>query len=174
MVARAKHVIKCFVRGSYYGASLERLKIRIREFCILTNGTLKLASTRGVSLHSLKQLSIVERCASWLHDALKGGWKCSCEGSHPANIQLDVWSPQTAAGGEEDAVCLYFSLLFADNARQAQHDHWITAEITTSRTSLDEVRPLFVRTLSSTQVGNPSVRTVPRFVRSMYNAGILD
>lgn len=172
-MARAKHVIKCFVRGPYYSASLERLRTRISEFRTLTNDVLQLASARGLSMQILQDLTIVQRCASWLHDALKGGWKCTCEESHPANIQLDIWSPQTATEDKKDVVCLYFSLLFAENARQAQHDHWMTAEITTPKSSPYEVRPVLVRALSGTHVGNSSVHSVPRFVAAMYDVGVI-
>lgn len=164
VIARATHVIKCFVRGPHYKASLERLKQRISEFRVLVDDALKLAPARGISPGTLQDLSLVQECASWLHDALKAGWKCACEESHPANIQLDIWSPRTTAHDRGDTVCLYFSLLFADDARKAQQDHWMTAEITTSRSTLNKVRPFLAKTLSSTHTGDPSVQHAPRFV----------
>jgi len=69
----------------------------------------------------------VQECASGLYDALQAGWKCQSDHWHPANIQLEVWSPH--AEGESDELRLEFSFLFADDAEQARHDHWMTAEI---------------------------------------------
>lgn len=167
VVSRATHVIKCFVRGPHYGASLERLRIRISEFRALIDDALKLAPARGVSLHTLQKLVLVQKCASWLHDALKDGWKCTCEDPHPANIQLDVWAPLDAVDHKADQVCFCFSLLFAEDARQAQYDHWMTAEIRTSRSDLEQGRPMVVGSISSTQVGSPSAQSVTRYVRGL-------
>jgi hypothetical protein len=169
VVARATHVIKCFVRGPHYSASLERLKSRISEFRSLVDDALKLAPIRGVSSRALQDLILVQECASWLHDALKAGWKCSCEESHPANIQLDVWSPRTTADHKSDTVCVHFSLLFADDAQQAHQGHWMTAEITTSRTSLNRARPLLASRASSS-----AAPTVTRFVLRIQLSGVLD
>ena len=171
MVARATHVIKCFLRGSHYSASLDRLKSRISEFRTLIDDALKLAPARGISLHNLRELTLVQECASWLHDALKGGWKCACEEPHPANIQLDVWSPQAVAGHKADQVC--FSLLFAEDAQQARYDHWMTAEILTLRSNFEKGRPLVVRTTSMTQAGSSSAQSMTRFVRDPACVGIL-
>jgi hypothetical protein len=149
VVARAVHVIKCFVRGPHYSVSLERLRSQISEFRILVEDTLGCAPARGVSSHTLRDLYVVQECASWLHDALKSCWNCSCEESHPANIQLDVWSPRTTADHTNDTVSLNFSLLFAEDAQQAQPGNWMTAEITMSRTSLDRARPLLASRVNS-------------------------
>jgi hypothetical protein len=148
VVARATHVIKCFVRGPHYSASLERLRSRISEFRTLVDDALKLAPIRGVSSRALQDLILVQECASWLHDALKAGWKCSCEESHPVSIRLDVWSPRTTADHKNDTVCVHFSLLFADDAQQARQDRWMTAEITTPRTSFDRAQPLLASRVS--------------------------
>lgn len=164
VIARGTHVIKCFVRGPHYKASLERLKQRVSELRTLIDDALKLAPARGISSRTLQDLSVVQRCASWLHDALKAGWKCTCEESHPANIQLDIWSPRTATHDKGDNVCLYFSLLFADDARKAQQDHWMTAEITTSRSNLDKVQPFLAKTLSSTHTEHSGVQHASRSV----------
>jgi hypothetical protein len=171
VVSRATHIIKCFVRGPYYSASLERLRSRISEFRTLVEDALRLAPTRGVSSHVLRDLILVQECASWLHEDLKASWKCSCECSHPANIQLDLWSPRAAADHKNDTVCLDFSLLFADDVRQAQQDHWLTAEMTTSRSNssnLCAVRPLLVNNSSSTHAGGTVAPYVTIFVRRAY------
>jgi hypothetical protein len=169
VVKRATHVIKCFVRGPHYGASLERLKIRISEFRTLVDDALKLAPIRGVTSNALRDLILVQECASWLHDALKAGWKCSCEESHTANIRLDVWSPRTTADHKNDTVCLHFSLLFADDAQQARQGHWMTAEITTSRTSFGRAQPLLASRVSSS-----IAPTVTRFVLRIQWSDVLD
>ena len=145
--------------------------MRISEFRALIDDALKLAPARGVSLHTLQELILVQKCAGGLHDALKAGWKCACEGSHPANIQLDVWSPQAVAGHKADQVC--FSLLFAEDAQQARYDHWMTAEILTLRSNFEKGRPLVVRTTSMTQAGSSSAQSMTRFVRDPACVGIL-
>jgi hypothetical protein len=159
VLARATHVIKCFVRGPHYSASLERLRSRISEFRTLVDDALRLAPTRGVTSDALRDLILVQACASWLHDALKASWKCSCERSHSVNIQLDIWSPRTTADHKSDTICVHFSLLFADDAQQAHQGHWMTAEITTSRTDFDRARPLLANKVSSS-----IAPTVARFV----------
>jgi hypothetical protein len=169
VVARATHVIKCFVRGPHYSASLDRLKTRINEFRTLVDDALKLAPIRGVTSNALRDLILVQECASWLHDALKAGWKCSCEESHPANIRLDVWSPRTTADHKNDTVCLHFSLLFADDAQQAKQGHWMTAEITTSRTSFDRGGSLLASRVSSS-----IAPTISRSVLCTHWSNVLD
>ena len=125
--------MKRFLHGPNNKASLERLKIRISEFRELTKDALKLAPSRNVVPKALRNLDLVQECASGLHDALQSGWQCNCEKLHPANIELDVWSLR--ADEQKDMVHLKFSFLFADDAQRAQSDHWMTAEITPSQTS---------------------------------------
>jgi hypothetical protein len=50
VVARATHVIKCFVRGPHYSASLERLKSRINEFRFLVDNALSGIEVAGIVL----------------------------------------------------------------------------------------------------------------------------
>jgi hypothetical protein len=147
--------------------------MRISEFRALIDDALKLAPARGVSLHTLQELILVQKCAGGLHDALKAGWKCACEGSHPANIQLDVWSPRATTDHKADQVCFCFSLLFAEDARQAQYDHWMTAEVKTSRSNLEQRRPLVVGSISNTQLSNLSAQSMTRFVRNLGCVGMM-
>jgi hypothetical protein len=168
VVARATHVIKCFVRGPPYSASLVRLNTRISEFRTLVDDALKLAPSRDVSSRALQDLILVQECANWLHDALKVGWKCSCEESHPVSIQLDVWSPRTTADHENDTVCVNFSLLFADDAQQARQNHWMTAEITTSRTSFNRAPSLLTSRMSGS-----IAPTITRFVLCVQGSDVL-
>ena len=132
MLARAKHVIKCFVQGPHCKASLERLKISIGVFRQLVDDAMKLAPARGMQPKALKHLKWVRQCASGLHDAIQHRLQCDCDQRHPANIKLEVWSlpAGTDAGERKDDISLKFSFLFAEDAERAQPDHWITAEIT--------------------------------------------
>lgn len=75
----------------------------------------------------MQDLNLIQECASGLYDALRNGWQCECDGLHPANIELDVWSRRSEV--ESDTICLKFSFLFADDAQHASSDHWMTAEI---------------------------------------------
>lgn len=151
IIERAKHVAKCFVHGPHYKASLERLKIRINEFRELSNDSLKLASSRRDEPQDLVDLNLVQESARRLYDALRGGWKCECVSLHPANIELSVWSLQPFGPG--DKVRLKFSFLFADDAQQAQHAHWIDAEVISSRVRAEELRLGILRSLDGTLAG---------------------
>ena len=126
--------MKRFLHGPNNKASLERLKIRISEFRELTKDALKLAPSWNVVPKALRNLDLVQECASGLHDALQSGWRCGCEKLHPAYIELDMWSLR--AGEQKDKVHLKFSFLFADDAQRAQSYHWMTAEITPSQAGL--------------------------------------
>lgn len=132
--------MKCFVHGPYCNASLERLGTRNKEIRTLTEDALNLAPSRTESLHIVQDLNIVQECASGLHDALQAGWKCDCSQLHPANIKLDIWSPR--AEGATDKSRLKFSFLFADDAQNAHHEHWMTAECAPSKTGTDRLPPL--------------------------------
>lgn len=134
--------------------------MRVSEFRILIDDALKLAPARGVSLRTLQDLDLVEERAGWLHEALKAGWKCTCEGSHPANIQVEMWSPRVAT--DHDEVC--FSLLFAEDPRQAQYDHWLSAEITTLRRRPQKGRPMLVEHMRNPHTSGSSTQSI-RFVR---------
>lgn len=118
------------MHGTQYNASLERLRISIDEFRKLTKDAVKLAPSRGFlpqALNDLRYLSVVQECADGLYHAVQAGWQCQCTEPHPANIKLDVWCVPGEATGN---VHLKFALLFADDARLANPDHWMTAEIT--------------------------------------------
>ena len=107
-------------------------------------------------MRTLQNLDLVEERAGWLHEALKAGWKCTCKGSHPANIQVEMWSPRIDT--DFDEVC--FSLLFAEDPQQAQYDHWLTAEITTMRTHPQKGRPKLVEHLSNSHTSGSSIQTI--------------
>lgn len=142
VLARASHVIRCFVHGSDCKASLERLRIRISEFRELTNDALKLASSRKRLIKAVPDLppdlQIVQDCASHLYDVVKTGWTCDCQNLHPTHMQLDTWSLPSRE--KDDDARIRFAFLFADDARHAQNCHWMTAEMTASR-SPHERRP---------------------------------
>ena len=160
------------MRGPHYSASLERLRSSISEFRTLVDDNAKLAPAGGMSLRTLRELNLVQECATWLHDALsssEAGWKCDCEEPHPVNIQLDVWSLHAAADRRGNQIC--FSLLFAEDARHAHYGHWITAEITTSRSNLENESPVLLRNTSNAQAGSPSAESVTRFVRRLELVG---
>lgn len=142
---RAKLVVKCFVHGPSAKISLDRLKNRINEFRMLVEGSHKLASPPSSSTDALRDLNRVQECADGLHDALQAGWTCTCDEGHPANIQLEIWSPRGEKGSEN--ISFKFSLLFASDAEHAQADHWITAEITLSQTATTGVPSLVCRSI---------------------------
>ena len=137
-------MIKCFVRGPYYKASLERLKSRIGEFRTLSKDALRLASGRSSQARDLEHLNLIQQCANGLYEACRIGWKCDCSHPHPANIKLEV----DHSKGDHDQVCLTFSLLFAEHAHQAYHEHWMTAEITSPKVKSGSPRPIMIRGLS--------------------------
>lgn len=105
---------------------------------------MKLAPSRAGVPRALRNLDVVSDCASGLHEALSGGWKCNCEHLHPAKLKLDVWSQHAEEVPEEDNdnVRLNFSFLFADDAQEAESCHWMTAEIISSKASPKGARPI--------------------------------
>ncbi|SMR52358.1 unnamed protein product [Zymoseptoria tritici ST99CH_1A5] len=154
---RATRVIKCFVRGPYYKASLERLRMRISEFRTLTKDALKLAPSRSGLVQDLEILELIKQCAGGLYEACRAGWKCDCSHAHPANIRLNVDHRKDDHGQE----CLTFSFLFAEHAHRAHHEHWMTAEIVAPKEKGGTLPPLTFRTLSgSTAVSSTSVPVV--------------
>jgi hypothetical protein len=152
VIPRAKHIIKCFVHGPHHKASLEGLKTRISDFRILTKDALKLASSRTKSPSTSSFSELAQECTSGLYEALKSGWKCNLDQIRPANIELDVMSIRTDE--DSDAVRLQFSFSFADLAPQYQHEHWMVAEIITTRNDSDGIRPVVFGTLSGAPAGS--------------------
>lgn len=152
ILPRANHVIKCFVRGPHYKASLEGLKTRISEFRILTKDALKLASFRNKSTSTSSFSDLAQECTVGLYEALKAGWKCDLDQIRPANIELDVLSIRTEE--DSDAVRLRFSFSFADLAPQDRHEHWMVAEIVTTRADPDDLRPAMFGTLRGAPAGS--------------------
>lgn len=138
--------------GPHYKANLERLKERISEFRSLTDDALKLASPGCASRKALRNLDMVQECASGLYDALRASWKCNCIELHPTNIKLDMWSLRAEESMEEqnETVCLKFLLLMADDAQHAQIDHWMIAEITQLKTNSNGARPIVLNSLGRT------------------------
>jgi hypothetical protein len=142
---------------------------------MLVDDNAKLGPARGISLRTLRELNLVQECATWLHDALsasKAGWSCACEEPHPVNIQLDEWSPHAAIDRKGNQVC--FSLLFAEDARNAHYGHWMSAEITTLRPNLENESPVLLRNMSNTQADSPSAQSVTRFVQSLGFGGTVN
>ena len=134
IAARAKVVIKSFVRGPHYKGSLDGLRIKVEEIRVLTEGSLKLASSRSGLSNSFRDLALVWECADCLYNELQDRWGCKCDELHPANMQLDIW-PARGDPDESDSekVDFKFAFLFASDVKTAQSDHWITAEIAVSK-----------------------------------------
>lgn len=127
------------MRGPQNKTSLDRLKLRVADFRILTAGALKLAPARCRLPNVLQDLDVIHECASGLYNALRDGWQCECDRAHPANIELKVWSPGETT--TNSVMQLKFSFLFADDAQRAVSDHWMTAEITTSKKAATREQP---------------------------------
>jgi hypothetical protein len=121
----------------------------VDEFRKLTKGAIDLAPARD-SGKVLKGLDHVQKCASGLYDKFRDGYKCQCSHTHPANIKLDVWVRMDIDRKEDR---LKFKFLFADDAQHAEHDHWMTAEVTHSKSPGGAGRPLIAPTTGSNLTG---------------------